>query len=171
MSEIKLITIQHKNVLKTLKENKVFYADLNRTANNLRFPYQKMMSAYRWNHCPIFAGIVGRYSEFYGAKTNDSVLIELTVPDYEVKIQKYYDWTDLIYFLEVPSEWNGNLSFEDFQEKTFHQKDFKKEDILQATINRIEPKWLSEYKEFSGKFFLEHFGVGGRNILQDITEY
>lgn len=172
MNDIKLLTIQHKDVLKQLQEGKTFYADMKRVPENRIAPYLDLMVAYGYIDCPVFAGVVGRKSEFYGAKTEDSVILELIVPEEEVKLQNYYDWSDIIYYIECPSEWNGNISIGEFEEKVFLQTKFNKDEVIQATINRIEPVWLAGYSNFvSEKFISEHLGTGGRNTLKDIEKY
>lgn len=169
---LKLLTIQHKDVLKQLLEGKIFYADIKRVPENRVTPYQDMMLAYHWDNCPIFAGVVGKRSEFYGARTNDSVMIELAVPEEEVKLQNYYNWSDIIYYLEERWEWGGSVTIEEFEQQVLTQTQFKKEEVIQATINRIEPMWLFKYTDsVSKKFVHNHYGSGGRNVLKDITKY
>lgn len=161
---MRLITIQHKNVLKTLLSGQVYYAPPT-VSKNLQKPYQKMLEHYKWYvKAPVFACVEGRYCEFYGAKTEKSCILVLDVPDEQIKLQGYYNWVDVIYFTELPGEWDSIMSLEKFTEYTLDGKNIRDRDAVQATIPYIHPNWLSNYR----KKFNKYVGSGGNYILEKV---
>lgn len=100
---MKVITIQHKSVLRALIKDEEFRANYKMVSENLVKPYQFMQKQFGWKSCPIFLAPVGHYAEFGGAKFDkDCIAIELNIPDELCKVQLYYDWSDFIYFPEFP---------------------------------------------------------------------
>lgn len=107
---MELVTIQHYKVIECLLSRNTYYADIKKIGDNsiLEKPYQIMMKHYRFLSCPIFCCVAGRRAEFYGAKeTKAHYVLELNVPNKIVHLQSYYDWVDVIYFTEYPTEWDG----------------------------------------------------------------
>lgn len=161
-------SIQNKQVLQTLLNNKIHYSDRNiyNLPDNLQKPYDRMSKHYGWDHWPIFGCEVGRYCEFYGAIYENSVLLTLTVPDIIAKRQIYYDWTDLIYFMERPNAWESG-SFSEFIKNTLDGKNTdKKTAIIQVTLPYIKPEWLVKYENISEQFIKDHIDSGGSYILE-----
>lgn len=166
---MKLITIQDINVFKQLKQNNVYYSDLSRLNNksNLIKPYKIMMNHYGYLHVPIFCCVIGRYSEFFGAKIEDGIILELDVPKDIVKLQVYYNWSDIIYFTEYPNEWSGS-DINKFIIDTLngYETDSDKH-AIQAVIPYIHPEWLKGSYIISPKFLELYYGSGGNNILDE----
>lgn len=164
---MKLVSIQNQIVLRILQDWKPYFARPTKTSN-LVSPYKAMMDYYGWQDTPIFGCVEGKRSEFYGANfEEDSVALILEVPDNEVKLQCYYWWTDLIYFMEHPDEWGDQPdSLSEYSEKTLLSGVHANEPnvVVQATIPYILPEWLVDYKE--SKYFEKYNGSGGRNVLQ-----
>lgn len=154
---MKLITIQHPLILDPIKTNDVHHADIKRTGSNLIRPYRFMMKEYGYKHCPIFACIVGKKSNFYGANTDAGIAIELNVPDEHVRIQRYYDWTDLIYMMEFPDTFQEEFptlakrypypvdqAIEKYGHDILfpHRLDFASVEY-QATLEQIKAEWIT----------------------------
>lgn len=166
---MKLVTVQNVEVVKQLRRGNTYYAELSRIEgeSNLSNAYQVMMGHYGYSHAPVFGCVVGRRAEFYGANLDNSVLLELEIPDDVVRLQSYYDWSDVIYFLEFPYEWNGD-DFDKFVANTlngFGTADMKC--TVQAVIPYILPEWLKEVYDLNVKFVDMHYGSGGCHVLQE----
>ncbi len=149
---MQLITFQHESVLKQLLDNKRYTADYSRVSSNLIKPYQYMQKYYKWKDCPIFCCPVGTYnSGGFGYKTKNAVVLELNVPDYLVKLQYFYDWTDVAYFMEFPDQFEETFdtnivpTIEDFANRVFMHEDQGSYDTHQATIPYIDPDWVDQY--------------------------
>lgn len=162
-------TIQNKKVLETLKNNKIHYA---KPVNfsSLSIPYDKMMKHYHWNHTPIFGCAVNRYCDFYGAILEDSVILTLDVPDDLVKLQVYYDWTDIIYYIENPKEWKDKYStynFNNFIKNTLDGYRTNDPDaIIQVTMPYIKPEWLVKYEPITNTFAKKYYINNKSSILE-----
>lgn len=171
MNNIKLVTIQHRSVLNTLKQGKTYYADFEHIdmKDKLITPYKLMMEHYHYTNCPIFCGVVGKYCEYLGANTtNDPVILELLVPQEEVNLTSYYDWSDVIFFLRYPSEYKGKDSVLDFATDIIAGYNTYRKDIaIQATIPYIKPQWLVNNYKLNKKFLDLHHGSGGSEILRE----
>lgn len=167
---MKLITIQHASVLNLLKNNNTYYADFLRildNKSNLVEPYRLIMSHYNYSSVPIFCNVLNRRAEFYGANTENAVIIELDVPDDLVKIQSYYDWVDVIYFMEFPNELDG-MNIDKFAKDVLEGMNVDDDRrAIQATIPYIKPEWLVGSYKLTSKFTDLHYGSGGRNILTE----
>lgn len=168
---MKLITIQHVNVLKTLKKGNTYYANFERIrgrASNLIEPYKAMMVHYNYSYVPIFCGVVNRYAEFYGATTENAIIIELNVPDNLVKTQSYYDWSDVIYFTEFPNEAGSGFNLKKFTRDVLDGLNTEKDTTaIQAVIPYVKPEWVVDTHKLTNKFLGLHCGSGGRNILTE----
>lgn len=169
---MKLITVQNKSVLDLLRSDKIYIADIRTKADsNLMEPYLKMMDHYKYLSCPIFACVIGRRAEFDGAKfQNDPIILELDVPDEIVKLQSYYDWTDVIYFTEWPDEWDEGgplITFEQFTKDVFNGFNTNNDVPIQATLPFIKPEWFVNAYEIPPRFIKLHNRSGGRNVLTE----
>ena len=165
---MKILTIQNKDVLNTLKQNKIYYANRISLSENLKEVYTMMMNHYNYVNSPIFGCIIGRYAEFYGANIENGIILELDIPDQYVKKQVYYDWTDLIYFMEFPEEFTScSLELDDFMLDVLNGKNTEDLDKpIQVTFPHIDPKWLINSYEITNDFTSKYYGAGGQNILK-----
>lgn len=163
-----VISIQNKEVLNTLLSGKTHIAK-STTIKNLSEPYEKMRTYYNWDNTPVFGCVIGKYAEFYGANSENAVVLKLNIPDNIIKLQPYYDWSDVIYFMEVPSEWETG-DFDTFVRETLDGKRLETEDDLavQATFPYIDPKWLVDYKDACDTNIDHYNGSGGNYILEDM---
>lgn len=158
-------SIQNKKVLETLQNNKTHIAE-NTKVTNLIKPYETMRKYYGWKNTPVFGCLVGRYCEFYGAATDDTVILTLNVPDEFVKLQVYYDWTDVIYYTEFTNEWECG-SFDEFVANVLNGVGTDDERaIIQVTMPFIKPEWLVSYEPITNEFIDNHVGSGGSSILE-----
>lgn len=185
MNTVNIITVQHKNVLNKILSDGVYYADTEKyiaeKRSNLLKPYQYLINEYGYEHFPIFGCEIGYNCEFYGADCGkDSMLIQLNVPADKVKIQNYYDWTDLIFFMENPQEWQGKMGkdivprfntypLEQFFKDTLHPAQACR--VHQATIECIEKAWIEYAMPVTEKFCKLHNGSGGNNVLNKLPFY
>ncbi len=167
LDKVSLITIQNKAVTFILDKYGIYYSG-KEPADNLKAPYGRMKAEYGYEHNPIFAGVVGQKCEFMGAKTDGSVLICLEVPAIEVKFQNYYEWSDLVYFMECPDEWNGDISFDEYVKNTLHKPNLGQHNAWQATLSCIKKEWVTGVYDIPETFISRHIGSGGANILQKI---
>lgn len=149
---MRLITVQHRTVLEQLLNNKRYIADINRVPENRVKPYQYMQKFYNWEHCPVFCCLIGtRYSSGFGFNLDNAVILELEVPENIVKLQYFYDWSDVIYFMEFPKEFPEvfdtklNPTIENFADRVLRCENQGSYDIFQATIPYINPDWLVRY--------------------------
>lgn len=166
MKSINLITIQSKVVLEKLLNNKIYHASFSNVhSNDLRNAYEYMMKCYNYKYCPIFASVVGKKCEFYGAQETDVAIIELKVPISEIKLQEYYNWSDLI------CSFSDNASKEEINTITKAALFSKTQDIAQATLQYLDPKWLINYTFKLDDFMKAHYGSGGNNILKSLNNY
>lgn len=151
----------------------VYQADINRISPNLARPYRFMMSEYDYNTCPIFLAIEGHYAEMYGAKTKpDCIALEFDIPDALVKKQDYYDWTDVIFFMEYPEEYSTNKNdVYEYARQVLHQNEFEQKRALQATVSELRQEWLIDTLPCPDLLIKKHVGSGGRDILQSLHNY
>lgn len=174
---MKLITIQDTNVEKQLAQTGMYVANFDRAPDNLKGPYRKMSKHYGWNTCPVFCGVVGKYAEFYGAKTENAMAFQLDVPDKNVKIQAYYDWTDFVYFTEIPNEFHDSYdtnifpTLDDFGTYMLDGNPPTGLPAIQATIPYIEAEWIADKRYVIANMLAAHNGTGGANILQELYCY
>lgn len=180
MNIIEIITVQRKEVFDKALLNGVYYADTEKyiaeKKPNLLKPYQYLIHEYGYRHCPIFGCPVKHHCEFYGADCSaNSVLIQLSVPSNEIKVQNYYDWTDLIFFMEYPQEWQNVYPLEQFFKDTLHRNNVQHPShtcrVHQITMDRIEKTWITDTSPVTKKFTKLHIGSGGSNILRPLYFY
>lgn len=188
MKNIKIITVQRRSVLDKLLADGVYFSTAENYVkihkSNLFEPYQYLVKEYGYNHFPIFACVEGHRCEYYGipysrhydSKDSDIVLIELSVPEDKINIQYYYDWVDVIFFMELPHEWgiDHNFSFKDFCHKTLFDTTLQNAEdhrALQVTLEEIRKEWLVDSMPITNKFDALHNGSGGSNVLQELNYY
>ena len=166
---MRIITIQSVEVFRLLKRNEIYLASLPKNSNLTR-PYRLMMEQYHYIHSPIFGCVVGRLSNFGGANIKNSVILELEVPDECVNLQSYVEWNSLINYMENLSIWTENYSILDFATMVLSGIDTIYDNtVIQATIPRIEPKWLVNKYTITKKFLNLHYGVSNRLIKENYT--
>lgn len=177
---MKVITIQNKAVLDILNKDGIYKATYDRVSDNLVKPYKALAKEYKYNYCPIFVGVVGKYCEFYGAKLENSVAIELDIPDDEIKLQDYYNWVDVIYFMEdndyIKDEFKKVFDISKVPNIETYTKMVLNDLIedhraVQGTIPYIKHEWISDILYDLTKFEKLHVGSGGRNILNSLNMY
>lgn len=181
MNTVEIITIQGKDVLDKILSEGIYYADTetyiasSETKSNLLKPYQYLSHEYGYKHFPIFGCVVGHYCEFWGANTvKNSVLLHLSVPRDEVKVQDYYDWVDLIFFMENPQEWNKKDGpIEQFFRNVLYTEDLQQPSRRprQITIECIKKEWVLDTCTINQKFIKYHYGSGGSNVLLKLSAY
>lgn len=177
------ITIQHKEVYNHLMKLGNYKASMSNVSDILRKPYKFMMKEFNWESCPIFLAPVGHYVEFGGAKfDNDSIAIELEVPDEYIKIQRYYDWSDFVYFTDCPWEFENAFNVDKFPNIESWAKtilDIKDDiaradslnDPLQATVIELKKEWIKDTTTNLSKLDDEHNGTGGMSLLERLEKY
>ena len=177
---MRCITVQHIAVLDELNTTGVYHADISRVAPNLVAPYQKIMQFYQFEHCPIFLSVVGRRAEMYGARTGrDYVALEFEVPDDIAKYQDYYDWCDLIFWVESPKEFdpenfNAKLNIhtvEDYANFVFRTGTIDTWRAVQAVVPELRKEWLLYTTRDLHKLEDRHIGSGGANMLLPLSSY
>lgn len=174
---MKLITIQNIAIMEVLEHTGKYVADFNRVHSNLVAPYHRMSDFYGWNTCPVFCGIIDEYAEFYGASFENSIAFQLEVPDELVKIQNYYDWTDLVFFMEIPNEFHNSYSpefyptIDSFAEAVLNNKSAGPNRALQATIPYIKAEWITSILADTTNLMKTHNGSGGSFILKELQDY
>ena len=172
---MRVITIQHVNVYKELM-NKGEYRVSSSVpiSENLVKPYEFMMKHYRYKTRPIFYGMVGHRANFGGAKLDNSVIMELEIPDIYCKVQDYYGWSDFIYFTEIPyefSEFKGCKTVDDFGRyilDMYKAGRYPDNIVYQVTTQFIRKGWIKAVRKFDKDFTDEYYDNGGRNILKSI---
>lgn len=166
------VTIQSRIVLNKLLSGKEYIADFNNVAGeNLLVAYKRMMQEYKYSDCPIFLSpiVPGFKNYMHGANTmKDVVIMKFSIPDEFVKIQIYYDWSDIIYFLETKGEWediNPHYDFEDYIRNTLSDtitiSDTNK--YYQITTQILKPEWLIGFAEITVDF-VEKYVINANDI-------
>lgn len=167
-------TIQHKNVVKELKENGSYLInDLSKISENHIVPYNQMKDAYNYIGYPIFLSPVGYRCQMYGAKVEnnekDTRVLFLSIPKSSIRIQEYYNWTDFIYYSENIEQFqkDHNISFDEFKQKVLFENDdlSDKNKIYQLTTDIIYSHNLIQSFEYSKQFGFKFIGQGGKFIL------
>lgn len=133
------------------------------------------MSEYKYNHFPIFACAVGHHCEYYGANDRENaILMKLSVPEDAIKIQYYYDWTDLILFTEFPDDEGFSCPFEEFRHGVLFSTNIHNcvpPKPVQVTLQELRKEWLIDSTPLTEKFTSLHYGSGGSNVLQELDYY
>lgn len=171
---MKCITIQNKIVLEKILNDGIYYKEFNINDDIKTKSYEFIKNTYNYLYYPIFLSIIGYRAELFGISFDkDMIAIELDIPDNEVKIQKYYDWTDFIYFNEYRNEFKGSIfnSIEEFGNYVLLNSELNDEDTFQATIQYIKKEWLISFTCNISNIEYLHCGTGGRNVLRDLEFY
>lgn len=157
INTVDIITIQSEKFLNDVLSNGVRYSDAKEYVRlkkpNLFKPYEYLVKAYGYNHYPIFACAVGYNFCFSGISAKNSIAIQLRVPINEIRVQKYYDWTDLIYYMERVDEWkecNKDYLFEKYCYDVMFSTNLDNigDSECQITLERIRKEWIITYKPF-----------------------
>ena len=91
---MRLITIQNKYVLDTLKNNKIYYADFDKISfSNYKKQWKELAKYLGFNECPIFCSPIDN-DEASTASNVNGVKITLDVPDEECHVMDYYGFAD-----------------------------------------------------------------------------
>lgn len=170
---MRCITIQNKEVYNILKQTGTYRASLKRVFSlNLKEPYQLMMKEYNWTSAPIFLVPEGYNAEFCGAKFKNGIAIELDIPDELIKVQCYYNWSDLIYFLENPNDFEENIPMEEWIKEILNI-DINKitDEAVQVTVEYLKKEWIIDTSEDIFKIKDMHDNSGGACILRPLEEY
>lgn len=170
--KIKCLTIQHKSILENLKKGYTHKIDestfLKYVPENRREAYENMKKMYGWEFYPIFLGEIGKKTEMSGARLDDCVILELSIPSNYIKRQKFYDWSDYIYFLELPEEFKDvfTCSFEEFEKEVMFPSNLDKSDAIQITVPCLMPEWLKSAFDITPRFEKKYIYSGGNNVLE-----
>jgi hypothetical protein len=134
-----------------------------------------MANIYGYSNCPIFLSPVGQFVEFCGAKFDDDhVAIELDIPEDKAKIQRYYDWSDFIYFLDEPDDFSSNKhnSVMDFGKDVLLSCDSMGDDeAYQIVVDELHKEWIIGTTDHLDRIDELHNGSGGENILRNLNFY
>jgi hypothetical protein len=172
---MRAITIQHRDVLDLLNQYGVYSADFIHVRQARKLPYEFMANYYGYINCPIFLAPVGHKVEFYGATFGDEyVAIELDIPSHLVRVQKYYDWADFIYFMDSPYEFESNQHQDVFEfGKSVLAQCEKMNDIdaYQITVEELRKEWIVNSTDRLDRLESMHNGSGGNNILKELSLY
>ena len=170
------LTIQNKKVLEILNSDGIYKANIDYAKEPLKEAYKNMMIHYGYESCPIFLAPIGYPGQMYGAKTESVVLLKINVPNNMLKIQKYYTWSDYIYFLELKNaglmdEFQNTFAkgytFEQFEKDVFSfSGPLDIHEIYQITIPILKKEWLVDSYPLSKEFEGQYIGQGGVNILK-----
>lgn len=165
-----LITVQSKHVLDILLQGKVYRSA--GAKGNLAQSYKYLEDMYGYSSAPIFCGKIGSLCEFSGIHTENAYILQLNVPNNYCKVQSYYDWCDVIYYMEDPEEWDSEeLSLDTYISNVVEGNYIDDNTPVQVTIPYILPEWLIDYTPYTVKFDSMHNGSGGSNILKTIDFY
>lgn len=173
---MRVITVQHKNVLKTLyKTGEYRVGNEAPVSSNLIAPYKFMMKHYKYKNRPIFMCPVGHYANFGGADTNDSYIVEMEIPDRYCKIQNYYDWSDFIYFTELPRDYDGLYECKTVEQFGKYILDMYKngftghrDTVYQVTTQFLRKSWIVKAIPITDKFIDKYVDTGGIYLLKSI---
>ena len=177
---MRCITVQHKNVYEILKYYSIYRASESNIDDNILIkPYNFMKTQFNWDSIPIFLAPVGFYVEFCGAKFNkDSVVMEFDIPEEYIKLQKYYDWTDFIYFTEYENEFKDTYdtsifpTIEDYGKSILNiDVDKNCRDAIQVTVEMLDIDWLITVSDKINNIWLYHNESGGKNKLENLNKY
>lgn len=145
---MRCITIQDKEVLKILIEKKEYYTDRKPKHENLIEPYEFAKKIYEFRHMPIFLVPEDGIATFVGATLENSVAITLDIPDELIRRQFYYEWTDLIYFIENPEEFEDVFDTDKYPSVEEYGKEILLNPIgdgyieTQLMVERLSVDWL-----------------------------
>lgn len=171
---MKVITLQHKNVLKELEQNHYYIADIERVPDRRVDPYISMSQYYNWTTCPIFGCEIGKRAGIFNGVCQNGIALEMNTPDSLVKQQYYYDWCDIIYFMEYPNEFADVFDLHKIPNmKTlcrlvYDFNNLGSYNLVQISIPYIKYEWITAIsnKPLAVVQGTEHYGV-----LQSLIEY
>lgn len=174
---MKVVTIQHRSVCDKLFKEGFFKADKSFVSENLIKPYEFASSFFGWDNIPIFLSPVGYKVEMYGAKNgNDYLAMELDIPEEFLKFQEYYNWTDFVYYMEVPGEFKENFygfkTVEEWGKTILDVKLDKKLEVpYQAMVLELRSEWITFVLDDISKLSKKHNGTGGFDKLKILKNY
>ena len=158
---MKLATIQHKKILKPLIKNRIHIADFNhifddieKDYSSLNAAYQFMMNHYGYKDPPIFCCVVGKISDFRNTKNyKNIILFELDVPDEFVKLQSFYDWNNIVWYIENMTRYTRHEPFDEYHRNVLNGLNLDEYGaVFQATIPYINPNWIKHIYNVDKKF-------------------
>jgi hypothetical protein len=157
--------------LEILEKQGAYKADISRVCDIRKAAYDLMMQTYGYDSCPIFLAPVNQKVEFYGADfSEEHVAMELKIPLNVIRIQKYYEWSDLIYFLEYPEEFfpSAYQNISDFgKDVLLGTKEMNERGPYQISTDIIRKDWITDTVTDLEQLKLLHYGSGGNNVLRD----
>lgn len=179
---MRCITIQNKVVYERLMEEGIYVRPSlpKELTSDIKKAYLHMKECYQYENMPIFLAPVGYKVEFYGARFDqDSIALELEIPDEFLKIQNYYDWSDFIYFINAKSEFkNWSDRYKDVyaygREILFsieNEMQMNLKDAFQCTTEILKKEWILSTATDLSRIKYLHNGSGGRLILSELKEY
>lgn len=168
---MRILTIQHRKVLEEIQANGIYKADMCRIAPNHVKPYGLMMKTYGYETCPIFGAIIGYRVNFYGAHLHegDTIVLELEVPREFVHVQDYYDWSDVIFYME-----EGEDPYAEKVLTRFDNEELDNRRPLQATLPYILKEWVVTAindEQWINELIENHYGVDRGAFLKEISYY
>lgn len=174
---MRCITIQNKEVLKRIAEEGEYKLEKIRTSNDwLIKPYELMKEVYGYKSYPIFLSPIGFKVEMMGADfdNQESIVLEFDIPEEYISVQKYYDWTDFVYFMNNQKEFCDNRyqNTTDFGKHMLTAnsiKDMTKKDVYQVTVEVLKKDWLIHTSDNITLFDEKYNGSGGNNILDGLN--
>lgn len=99
---MKLVTIQHKNVIETLNKQGVYHASYSKLKYKHYVKQYKNLAEYcGFSYCPIFCTPITNTSaiESSGIYEDDEyVKLYLEIPDSRCVELDYYEWSDYLYY-------------------------------------------------------------------------
>ena len=169
-----LVTIQSKKVLNTLLDGKLYRADFpyifksfNEDETNKALAYQILMRYYYLKSAPIFCCALDRLSCFNGTNPHNKVLIELNVPDNEVRsLHAYAAW---LYILKNSNSWNVDEN-EKYKPYFYSCEPPHLDLITQAILAYICPNWLTAAYKID-KHFIDNFEDANKLNVNDYNHY
>ena len=154
---ITVYTYQKPQVRELLERGETYIADYSRSMfsnheddKDYKHPYKELVRILGLHNCPIF-GALSKHDLYTmlnasGIDWNESDIIRLEIPKDELKYTEYYDWTDYIYALEEPEQFEeeSGLSLEDLENLLRTQKGSLEYDLCQVVFDKIEPQWYED---------------------------
>ena len=141
---ITVYTYQSPEVKKQLENNETYIADYNRANYN---GYKKLAKVLGLNNCPIFGALSKKDLLYMLDASNIDYLVkdimQLEIPSGQLKYTEYYDWTDYMYALGDPKEFeeDSGITVKDLENILRTQKNIDDYDLCQVVFDRIEPEW------------------------------
>lgn len=109
---MRLITIQWRGILDTLKEQGFYRAQYGYGFRSYIEQYQQLAKLCEFSSCPIFCAPVNDDTSLYGiVEDDDHIRIELEIPKSRVKEMDYYDWVTYLNYSSGQEEFDEELRF------------------------------------------------------------